>query len=203
MKQFNKDGSPNKSYKHGQASNLTASKEYLTWQRMKNRCKGRGVLDERNYRSRGIKVCKRWENSFLNFFADMGKAPGPEYSLDRKNNDKGYSKRNCKWATKKQQIRNTRKSLFLNYQGKRMALYDWADKIGIRGDALYQRIHKYGWSVEKALTGLTTRRFSREDILEIRRLRGTKTQKEIGLMFGVSGTEISYIHQNKHYSDIK
>lgn len=53
-------------------------------------------------------VCGRWLNSFKNFLADMGYKPGPEYTLDRRNNDGNYEPDNCRWATPKEQRNNTR-----------------------------------------------------------------------------------------------
>jgi hypothetical protein len=63
----------------------------------------------KNYGGRGITVCKRWRK-FENFFADMKKGYRKNLSIDRINNDKGYSPKNCRWATRKQQNNNTRKT---------------------------------------------------------------------------------------------
>lgn len=75
---------------------------------MKQRCYNRHKSGYENYGGRGIKVCKRWLEGFENFLKDMGEKP-EGMSLERKNNDKDYSKSNCYWATPKQQANNRRK----------------------------------------------------------------------------------------------
>ena len=76
---------------------------------MKQRCNPNNWRTYDNYARRGIKVCKRWQNSYPNFLRDMGRRPSPEYSLDRKNVNKGYCKSNCRWATAVMQVHNRRK----------------------------------------------------------------------------------------------
>lgn len=89
---------------HGFAPRASKNPVYAAWTSMRKRCKD---LDNPNYGGRGIKVCERW-NSFENFYADMGERPGPEYSLDRIDNDGSYEPSNCRWATKKEQTTNRR-----------------------------------------------------------------------------------------------
>lgn len=80
---------------------------YRTWQDMKRRCYNKNRPEYKNYGGRGIKVCKRWLENFWNFVNDMGEKP-EGYSLERKNNDKGYYPSNCKWASRKDQNSNKR-----------------------------------------------------------------------------------------------
>jgi len=83
------------------------------WMHMLYRCLPLGnpkCKDWPSYGGRGIRVCQRWIK-YENFLADMGKRPGPGYSLERRNNSKGYRPSNCYWATRSQQERNKRSRL--------------------------------------------------------------------------------------------
>jgi hypothetical protein len=88
---------------------ITYRSEYNAWRNMKSRCYSVKNDSYKYYGARGIKVCNRWLHSFKNFLEDMRYKPGPEYSLDRINNDGNYEPKNCRWATAKEQSRNTRR----------------------------------------------------------------------------------------------
>ena len=81
---------------------------YTSWQCMKERCYNKKNVAFKYYGGRGITVCDEWKDSFINFLADMGEAP-KGLTLDKIDNDKGYSKGNCRWATKSLQGYNQRK----------------------------------------------------------------------------------------------
>lgn len=91
---------------HGYSRNVT--KEYIAWKAMNQRCRAKEGRNFEAYGKRGITVCREWQDSFPAFLRDVGVAPSPEHSLDRENNDKGYSKGNVRWATDVQQANNRR-----------------------------------------------------------------------------------------------
>ena len=92
---------------HGQAPAGGPTKEYMIWCTMIQRCTNPKCKYFKDYGGRGIYVCWRWMQSFQNFYDDMGPKPRGR-SLDRKDNDAGYSKGNCRWATASEQARNKR-----------------------------------------------------------------------------------------------
>ena len=81
---------------------------YPIWGSMIGRCENADDPRFADYGGRGIKVCQRWRNSFAFFVSDMGQRPTPNHSLDRKDNNKGYDKTNCRWATNEEQSSNRR-----------------------------------------------------------------------------------------------
>ena len=86
-----------------------ASAEFRAWANMLTRCYNLRLPAAKHYSGRGIGVCDRWRHSYENFLADMGRRPSSELSLDRINNDLGYSPDNCRWATRSEQMKNRRK----------------------------------------------------------------------------------------------
>jgi hypothetical protein len=115
--------------------------EYNSWQAMLARCKGRNKRDRKNYTDRGIKVCKRWANSFRNFLFDMGEKPSKKYTLERKDNNKGYCKSNCKWATKKEQARNFRRNRIIKINGDKKCLIEWCEIYGVSQPMAVRRLN--------------------------------------------------------------
>lgn len=128
---------------------------------MINRCSSVGWKSYKNYGGRGIQVCPEWKASF-EVFRDWALANGyqDDLTLDRKDVNGNYEPSNCRWATKKQQANNTRKSLYLEFNGEVKTAKEWADELGLNYNTLYSRITTKGWSVEKALT---TPPFSKRD----------------------------------------
>lgn len=116
--------------KHGKSKNC---REYYSWVNMKTRCFNPNSEDWKDYGGRGITVCKRWlgKNGFSNFYADMGEKPRGRYSLDRINTNGNYSPANCRWGTDEIQARNKRSNRWIEYNGLKMILQDWADYFGV------------------------------------------------------------------------
>lgn len=95
-------------------------------------------------------MCGRW-NDFSVFLKDMGNAPSPQHTIERKNNNKDYSPSNCRWASRTEQMLNTRVNHLLTYQGRTQPVAAWAEEIGLPADTLFRRLYRK-WPVEKALT---------------------------------------------------
>ena len=127
------------------------SKLYTCWVNMRRRCYEEGHPSYPAYGGRGITICKEWRNSF-DAFNDWALSHGYQEgkSIDRINNNKGYSPKNCRWATAKQQANNLRKNTYYTYQGETHTVAEWSDKLGIPRATLYRRV-KY-LPIELALT---------------------------------------------------
>ena len=95
--------------KHNNTIRGNVTSEYNSWAGMKQRCYYIKHNHYNHYGGRGIKVCERWLNSFENFLSDMGRKPGPEYSIDRIDVNGDYEPSNCKWSTPSEQNKNKRK----------------------------------------------------------------------------------------------
>ncbi len=130
---------------------MSGAAEYNAWRGMLSRCSNRNDAYYRDYGGRGICVCDRWTESFRNFVNDMGPRPSARHSIDRIDNDGDYESVNCRWATKKEQSRNTRRNRLLSYDGKTQCLAAWAEEIGLGFTTIHARL-KRGWTVEQALT---------------------------------------------------
>lgn len=120
------------------------SPEARSWYAMHRRCK---IVP--SYAGRGIGVCERW-GEFANFYADMGPKPSLRHTIDRINNDGNYCPENCRWATPKEQMRNTRKTKRIKYRGETVSMLDVAEQNGLTGALAWSRIHA-GWDVIRAV----------------------------------------------------
>lgn len=109
---------------------------YAVWNAMLRRCQHPQHAAYKDYGGRGITVCRRWQK-FENFLADMG-VPSPGLTLDRKDNSKGYSLKNCHWATRKTQASNRRSCRLLAHEGKTLNVTQWATELNFPRQKIYQ-----------------------------------------------------------------
>lgn len=135
--------------KHG----MERTKPYEAWHAMKQRCDNPNHKFYAQYGGRGIKYDPRWSD-FMEFFADMG-FPDPGMTLDRIDNDKGYTPDNCRWVSQKVQCNNRRSNVFVEWRGIRQTIAQWAEQVGLERKTLEYRI-RVGWAPELALTTPST-----------------------------------------------
>lgn len=105
-----------RNFKHGLLIRGKENPIYIVWRSMFWRCSDDGQ-NYPNYKGRGITVCERWKE-FQNFYDDMVATYLPGLTIERTNNDLGYSPENCIWGTRKVQRNNTRTVRKITFNGK-------------------------------------------------------------------------------------
>lgn len=136
--------------RHGESDGSSCTTEYRSWTGMKARCLNSCDKDYHRYGGRGVLVDARWIDSYETFLADMGRKPGPKYSIDRIDFNGPYSAENCRWADSKQQNNNRRSTILLDFSGDKRTIAELSVVAGIGHDAMYQRI-KAGWSIDRII----------------------------------------------------
>jgi len=134
--------------------NPSKTRTYYSWKAMRRRCSDPKSIGWAHYGGRGIKVCDRWANDYDAFFEDMGPCPDG-MTIERIDNDGNYEPSNCRWASRKEQSRNTRSNHLIEYEGRTQSLTDWAEELGISVSGIDYRIRS-GMPVDQVLT--STRR---------------------------------------------
>jgi hypothetical protein len=117
---------------------------------MIERCRNPKVAFFKHYGGRGISVCERWQ-TFENFYADMGPMPTARHTVERKDTNGNYEPSNCRWATRREQARNTRTNRRVTFDGKTLCVAEWAEQTGLPAHTIAERL-RAGWSVHDALT---------------------------------------------------
>lgn len=137
---------------HSITHGLSGHPMYGRWYTMIQRCYNPNHADFANYGGRGIYVCDRWRYSVANYIKDIVGLPGTGTEIDREDNDGPYSPENCRWITSGGNNRNRRNNSFIDYNGLRLTMVEWAERIGISKACLWFRLRKAAWPVEAALT---------------------------------------------------
>lgn len=124
---------------------------YFIWTSMKSRCMNKKNHAYENYGGRGITVCNSWLNSFENFLIDMGN-PENHFEIERINNDLGYSKENCRWATSQEQSENRRSNCKYLDKGEYKTISQLSREYGIPYFTLRARLKILKWDFGRAIT---------------------------------------------------
>ena len=125
---------------------------------MIDRCNNPENVNYINYGRRGIKVCEEWLKDFSVFESwALENGFDKKLSIERIDNDGGYSPENCKWANRSEQANNRRSNRNLTFKGRTQNLRAWANELGIKENTIRARLDNLGWSVEKSLTKPTNK----------------------------------------------
>ena len=126
--------------------------EYWIWLQMRRRCLSPSHKQFKDWGGRGITICRRWD-SFTHFLDDMGRRPANKESIERINNSKGYSPSNCKWGTRLEQNRNSRKAKLTLAKAKRIRVLNaagvsyrlLAQRYNVSEFCIYSVVHNMVW----------------------------------------------------------
>ncbi len=124
--------------------------EFRVWVEMRRRCRDMSGIKGRHYAQKGIKVCERWEESFVYFLEDMGERPSPRHQIDRINPEGNYEPSNCRWVTSLDQQNNRRKHTRITINGVTKNANQWWRETGLPNSTFYNRL-RLGWTGEKLL----------------------------------------------------
>ncbi len=125
-------------------------REFCILRQMIRRCTNPKSHAYASYGGRGIRVCKRWMQSFDNFISDMGPRPSRKHSIERVDNNGNYNPKNCRWALSLEQQQNTRYNKNITYEGRTMCIAAWARELGMNVRTLTARLRHKKWSVKAA-----------------------------------------------------
>lgn len=154
---YNSKRTAERNRRHGFAQRDHKEKLYEIWCSMKRRCQSETDTNYRHYGGRGITVCTEWQEyaPFREWALANGYAEG--LTIDRIDNNRGYSPENCRWVTMLVQMRNTRRNRFIEYNGERKTVSAFAADAGMKYGTLWGRL-KRGMNIEDALKHTTEKR---------------------------------------------
>lgn len=135
---FRRNMVANNNFRHG----LRKLPEYSLWLNMKQRCTNTKYKNFRIWGGRGITICNRWLSSFESFYNDMGKQPFKRAGIDRINNELGYSKENCRWASPKTQCNNTRRNVMISFNNEIKSAAMWAQELNLSYPKMMYHLRK-------------------------------------------------------------
>ncbi len=137
-----------------------SSRTYRIWLRMRARCYSRNNTAWKYYGGKGVKICERWQD-YPAFLADKGECP-PGMEIDRWPDKAGdYTPENTRWATRKQQCRNTSSNRVLTVLGVTGCVAELSEHFNIKSSVVSARLNRYGWTPEKAFMTPAQKRSAR------------------------------------------
>ena len=140
----------NTKYRHHKQS---GTRIYNTYHSMLARCYKKNNNRYAHYGAKGIEVCDEWRSSFEAFYKwAMANGYADDLTIDRRDVNRNYEPDNCRWVSMCEQMNNTTRNHYLEYNGKRQTVAQWAKETGLSYATVNQRINKLHWSVERALT---------------------------------------------------
>lgn len=119
---------------------MSNTKPFNVWAGIIKRCTQKGSQNYHRYGARGIRVCARWRK-FSNFWEDMKSGYSEGLQIERRNVNGNYEPSNCKWATRSEQANNKTNNVFVEVNGTRKTVAQWAREIGVSEQAIHNRIH--------------------------------------------------------------
>lgn len=149
---FRKENSRLLHLKHGHTKDSKLTPEYVSWQRMIQRCTNSGYGNYYRYGGRGISVCSSWRNSFENFLSDMGVKPFKGAQIDRIDPNGNYEPINCRWVSQKENSRNKNNNLKIIWKGEMKTLSEWSEILKINKNTLRDRIYSTQWTLDEAMS---------------------------------------------------
>ena len=179
---------------------------YRLWRAMHNRCYDKNVKSYAAYGGRGVYVDECWHGrvGFHRFLSDMGPRP-PGSSLDRINNDGPYSPKNCRWATLVEQANNKRSNRWIEANGKKQTLAQWARDLGCNPSNILYRI-KSGMTEQDAVTQPISSRpnakLTADDARYVKENYPMLTSSVLAAKLGVSKKTVLNIIHGKTFRDV-
>lgn len=136
---------------------MSGTRFYKIFKRIKKRCSNPKETGFKNYGGRGIRCLwlspEQYRDDMLESYIEHVKVFGErQTTIDRRDNNGHYCKENCRWATYKQQARNTRRNTLYEFKGEKHCLSEWIERYGLPSKAIENRVQKLHWPLEKALT---------------------------------------------------
>lgn len=139
---------------------------YCSWHNLKARCLNENDPDYGRYGGRGITISDEWKDNFMAFYTwaiTHGWQEG--LTIDRIDNNGNYCRENCRWVDMTTQNNNKVNNVWLEFNGEKHTLPEWARTIGVDTETLRKRLSQCGWTVEKALTTPTMKKYHHKEVV--------------------------------------